>query len=97
MEFKESIKKCMKKIGNTNGSSYAWQDLQEKKAIISSLNACIMEASESSRMRMEETLPKYHEDHIAGKGQITTALQCVTQIYSSASSNEDTRSKSSSG
>ena len=30
--------------------------------------ACILEASESTRMRMEETLPKCHEDHIAGKG-----------------------------
>ena len=30
--------------------------------------ACILEASESTRMRMEQTLPKYHEDHIAGKG-----------------------------
>ena len=29
---------------------------------------CILEASESTRMRMEESLPKYHEDHIAGKG-----------------------------
>ena len=30
--------------------------------------ACILEASESTRMRTEESLPKYHEDHIAGKG-----------------------------
>ena len=30
--------------------------------------ACILEVSESTRMRMEESLPKYHEDHIAGKG-----------------------------
>ena len=30
--------------------------------------ACILEASESTRMRMEEPLPKYHEDHLAGKG-----------------------------
>ena len=30
--------------------------------------ACILEASESTRLRMEETLPKYHEDHITGKG-----------------------------
>ena len=30
--------------------------------------ACIMEASESTRMRMEESLPNYHEEHIAGKG-----------------------------
>ena len=27
-----------------------------------------MEASESTRKRMEQSLPKYHEDHIAGKG-----------------------------
>ena len=31
--------------------------------------ACILEASESTRMRMEESPPKYHEDHIAGKGE----------------------------
>ena len=30
--------------------------------------ACILEASESTRPRMEESLPNYHENHIAGKG-----------------------------
>ena len=30
--------------------------------------AGILEASESTRMRMEESLPNYHEDHIAGTG-----------------------------
>ena len=30
--------------------------------------ACILEASESTRLRMEESLPNYHEDHIAGQG-----------------------------
>ena len=30
--------------------------------------ACILEASESTRLRMEESLPKNQEDHIAGKG-----------------------------
>ena len=30
--------------------------------------ACILEAGESTRMRMKESPPKYHEDHIAGKG-----------------------------
>ena len=29
---------------------------------------CFLEASEFTRMCMEETLPKYHEDQIAGKG-----------------------------
>ena len=31
--------------------------------------ACILEANESTRMRMEESLPHNHEDHIAGKGK----------------------------
>ena len=30
--------------------------------------ACILEASESTRLRMEECLSNHHEDHIAGKG-----------------------------
>ena len=30
--------------------------------------ACILEASESTRLQMEESLPKYHEDRFAGKG-----------------------------
>ena len=30
--------------------------------------ACILGASESTRMRVEESLPNHHEDHIAGKG-----------------------------
>ena len=30
--------------------------------------ASILEASGSTRLRMEESLPNYHEDHIAGKG-----------------------------
>ena len=38
---------------------------------IKSKLACILEASESTRLRMGESLPKYHEDHIAGKGDIS--------------------------
>ena len=30
--------------------------------------ACFLEASESTRLRMGESLPNHHEDHIAGKG-----------------------------
>ena len=30
--------------------------------------ACILEASESARLRMGESSPNHHEDHIAGKG-----------------------------
>ena len=38
------------------------------RLMILSQNLCILEASESTRLRMEESLPYYHEDHIAGKG-----------------------------
>ena len=31
--------------------------------------ACIPEANESTRMRMENSIPQNHEDHIAGKGE----------------------------
>ena len=41
--------------------------------------ACILEASESTRMRVEESLPKYHEDHIAGKGE--NSLQQYTLVH----------------
>ena len=30
--------------------------------------ACILEASECTRLRMGESLPNHHEDHVAGKG-----------------------------
>ena len=56
--------------------------------------ACILEGDESKRLRVGDSLPKYHEDHIAGKGD--TSLQQYnfgTQIYSYASSNEDSRNK----
>ena len=31
--------------------------------------ACILEANESTRMRMGNSEPHHHEDHIAGKGE----------------------------
>ena len=31
-------------------------------------HACIVEAHESTRQRLESSLPKDHQDHIAGKG-----------------------------
>ena len=36
--------------------------------VISKL-ACILGADESTRMRMENSIPHHHEDHIAGKGE----------------------------
>ena len=38
-----------------------WNEIKSKLA-------CILEASESTRPSMRESLPNHHEDHIAGKG-----------------------------
>ena len=60
--------------------------------------ACILEASESTRMRMEESLPKCHEDHIAGKEDNSLQLRKrYTNLFLRPQANEDSRSKSSSG
>ena len=43
-------------------------EIRGKTNEIKSKPACILEASESTRLRMGESLPNHHEDHIAGKG-----------------------------
>ena len=72
-EFKETFRN---EIGNADGSCCALQDKQGdthgKTNEFKSKIACILEASESTRLRMEESLPKYHEDHIARKGDNAT-------------------------
>ena len=52
-------KTCKK---SKNGETHSKTDDFKSKC------ACILEASESTRTRMEESLPNYHEDHIAGRG-----------------------------
>ena len=52
-----------------------------------------LEATESTRLRMEESLPNYHENHIAGKGD--NSLQ--HKIIPMPSSHENSCSESSSG
>ena len=65
-EFKETIKNARKRLdtpkiskNNENCGSGASNKVKSKLA-------CILEASESTRLRM--SLPTHHEDHIAGKG-----------------------------
>ena len=45
-------------------------EIRSKTHDFKSKFACILEASDSTRMRMEESLPNYYEDHIAGRGEI---------------------------
>ena len=74
-EFKETIKNAR---GNWKHPwiplCFARQARRTRMETLSKTNdfkskfACILEASESTRLRMEESPPNYHEDHIAGKG-----------------------------
>ena len=41
--------------------------------------ACILEADESTRMRMGNSIPQNHEDHIAGKGE--NSLQYYNLVH----------------
>ena len=41
--------------------------------------ACILEASESTRLRLGENLPNHHEDHTAGKGD--NSLQLYNLVH----------------
>ena len=77
MEFKDIIKNARRKWKETfvapampckTCKKSKHGETRSKTNDFKSKFACILEASESTRMRMEESLPKYHEDHIAGKG-----------------------------
>ena len=60
--------------------------------------ACILEADESTRMRMGNSIPHHHEDHIAGKGE--NSLQhynLVHKFIPMPQSYENSCSESSSG
>ena len=75
-EFKETITNARKKLEMPMALALPCKASKKgkhgathgKSNEIKSKLACILEASESTRLRMEESLPNYHEDHISGKG-----------------------------
>ena len=75
-EFKETIKNARKKLETPVAPAMPCKtsnickhgETRGKTNEIKSKLVCILEASESTRLRMEESLPNYHEDRIAGKG-----------------------------
>ena len=75
VEFKEIIKNVRKKLEIPTAPAMPCKktnsrhgEIRGKTDDFKSKFACILEASESTRLRMEESLPNHHEDHIAGKG-----------------------------
>ena len=101
-EFKETIKNPRKKLETPMAPAMPCKIMKNcgsgASNKIKTKLACIVEADESARMRMGNSMPHYHEVHIAGKGeQFITALQFGSQIYSYASSYENSCSEGSGG
>ena len=70
----------------------------ESNKIPQTKHACIVEAHESTRQRLELSLPESHEDRIASKGKNSrTDYNLVHEVYSNVFSNEDSGCKSCSG
>ena len=105
MEFKETIKNARKKLETSVVPAVPCKISKKSKhgGTLGKTNktksklACVLEASESTRLRVEESLPKYHEDHIAGTGDNSLQHFNLVHKFSYASSDENTRRKSSNG
>ena len=100
-EFKETIKNAREKLETSVAPAMPCKIMKicenDGSNKIKTKLACILEADESTRMRMGNSIPHHHQDHIAGKGEVITALQFVSQIYAYASSFENSCSESSGG
>ena len=72
-EFKETIKNARKKLGTSVAPALPCNIMKNCGSGGSDENktklACILEANESTRMRMGNSIPSNHEDQIAGKGE----------------------------
>ena len=72
-EYKESIKNARKKLETSVAPAMPCKIMKNCGSDESNKNktklACILEANESTRMRMGNSEPHTHEDHIAGKGE----------------------------
>ena len=68
-EFKETIKNARKKLETSVAPAMPCKLRKIVGVVDPTKFACILEADESTRMRMGNSIPRYHEDHIAGKGE----------------------------
>ena len=72
-EFKETIKNARKKLETSVAPAMPCKITKNCGSGGSDKNktelACILEADESTRMRIGNSTPHNHEDHIAGKGE----------------------------
>ena len=72
-EFKETIKNARKKLETSVAPAMSCKILKNCGSDVSNKIrtklACILEADESTRLRMGNSIPHHHEDHVAGNGE----------------------------
>ena len=72
-EFKETIENARKKLETSVAPAMHCKKMKNcgngASNKVKTKLACILEADESTRMRIKNSIPHYHEDHIAGKGE----------------------------
>ena len=72
-EFKETTKNARKKLETSVAPAMPCKIMKNCGSGVSNKIqtklACILEADESTRLRMGNLIPHHHEDHIAGKGE----------------------------
>ena len=74
-EFKETIKNARKNLETPMAPAMPCKIMKSNKNCRSDASnktksnlTCVLEAGESTRLRMGNSLPNQHEDHISGKG-----------------------------
>ena len=100
-ESKETIWNARKKLETSNAPAIPCKIMKNCESgasnKIKTRLAYILEASEFSRLRIGESLPTHHEDHIAGRGDNSLQYYNLVHKFSFASSYQNSSSKSSSG
>ena len=84
-EFKETIQNARKKLETPMAPAMLSKMSENNKNSVSGASnkiktklACILEASESTRLRMGESLPTHHEDHILKEKE---TIHCSITIW----------------
>ena len=87
-EFQETIKNARKKLETPVAPAMPCKIVKSNKNCGSGVShrtksklACILEASESTRLRMGESLPNHLENHIAGKGDNSLQHYNLVHIF----------------
>ena len=87
-EFKETVKNARKKLETPMAPAMPCKIIKSNKNCGSGASnkirtklACILEASESTRLRMGESLLNHLEDHIAGKGNNSLQQYNLVHIF----------------